>query len=431
LGHWGFRADWQISEKDTLTFQGDGYDGKAGQVKPSVIITGRTGPAGKLVVGLAGGNGLARWSHAIGPESEFHLRVYYDRSYRNDPTFVDDLDTIDLDFQHRFPLPLNQDVLWGVNYRLMANQDQGKGVFEVRPSESQDNLFSGFVQDRISIFKSLRLTLGTKLEHNDFSGFEIQPSGRLAWDPFTGHTVWLSVSRAVRVPTRLERDLFITISESARVAVRLLGNKAFTSEKLWAYEIGYRWEATKELFIDLAGFYNHYRGLASLEYGATFIDPQDGRTNVPLVYQNATGGVGKGVEAAVTFTPIRFWRLKLTYSNLVLTLDPKGQDLTNLKLVQAASPRHQVGLQSFLDLPAHLRLDGFFRYVSALRGSPEGAAGQEIPGYASLDVRVAWQAWKSVEISLVGQSLLQAHHPEFFGGTEVQRGVYGKLAGVF
>jgi iron complex outermembrane receptor protein len=229
----------------------------------------------------------------------------------------------------------------------------------------------------------------------------------------------------------LERDIYITISESARVAVRLLGNKAFSSEKLWAYEIGYRWEATKALFIDLAGFYNHYHGVASLEPGATFADPQDGRTVVPIVYGNTTGGVGKGVEAAVTFTPVRFWRLAASYSNLVLTLDPKGQDLSNTKLLQGASPRHQVGLQSFLDLPAHFRIDGFFRYVGPLRGSPEGAPGKEIPGYPSLDVRVAWQAWKSVEISVVGQNLLQDHHPEFFGGTEVQRGVYGKLAGSF
>src|SRR6202011_461394 len=167
----GLRADWYFSGKDTLTFQADTYEGDVGQVVPAFRITGRPGPTGRLVVGVAGSNALARWTHELSKDSDFQLRAYYDQTHRDDPTFLDDLGTFDVDVQHHFRLPLRQEILWGLSFRSMNDRTQGKGVFDLRPPRSSDNLFSGFLQDQIAILDSLRLTLGTKLEHNDFSGF--------------------------------------------------------------------------------------------------------------------------------------------------------------------------------------------------------------------------------------------------------------------
>ena len=299
LGHFGFRADWDATEADALTLQGDLYQGNIGQLAPIVTIIGRPGPTGDLEVGVSGGNVLGRWRRSIDKDSDIQFRAYYDRTHRDDASFLDDLDTVDLDFQHRFGFAARQEIIWGLNYRYTSNRNESKGIFAVDPPASTDHLASGFVQDQIALLDTLRLTIGTKLEHNDFSGFEVQPSVRAAWDHSPGHTVWSSVSRAVRTPTRLERDIAIDASDPAgNPVVRLLGNEDFDAEELLAYELGYRWQALDSLFIDLAAFHNRYEGLASLELGTPFIDPRDGRTVIPVVNENLTDGRYRGDRSA-------------------------------------------------------------------------------------------------------------------------------------
>lgn len=432
MGHIGFRGDWDKGEDDALTLQGDVYRGNIGQLAPAVGIIGRQGPQGDLNVRVNGGNVLGRWRHTIDADSDWQLRAYYDQTHRDDPTYRDDLDTVDLDFQHRTVLAQSHELIWGLNYRSTENRNHGKVIFAVYPPSSQDNLFSGFVQDQIALLDTLRLTLGTKLEHNDFSGFEVQPSARIAWDAAPEHTLWASVSRAVRVPTRLERDIAIDVSNPAGNPIaRLLGNEDFDAEELTAYELGYRWQALQSLFVDVALFYNSYDGLASLELGSPFIDPRDGRTVFPIVNQNLTDGRSQGLEILVTYSPLPAWRWSASYSYVDLSLDPRGADLNRGRFLEDATPRHQVGLRSFLDLPAGFELDALFRYSSDIVRNPEVVSGPEIDAYAELDLRIGWRGWRRMELALVGQNLLHRRHIEF--GTpqargEIERSVYGKAA---
>src|SRR5690606_15201943 len=181
----------------------------------------------------------------------------------------------DVDFQHRFATGAQQ-ITWGASYHRTANRNRGRGIFALEPPRSVDELYSGFVQDQVSIGDA-QLTLGTKLEHNDFSGFEIQPSARLALNLRRQQTLWAAVSRAVRVPTRLERDIAIGLTPpGAEPALRWVGNPHFDAEQLLAWELGYRRQVTPRLAVDVASFLNKYRGLASLELGEPFTDPQDG-----------------------------------------------------------------------------------------------------------------------------------------------------------
>jgi iron complex outermembrane receptor protein len=432
MSHAGFRADWDHDEDDALTVQGDFYRGNVGQLSPSINIIGRPGPTGSLRSRVEGGNVLGRWRHSMAADSELQLRVYYDRTRRNDPSFDDDLDTIDLEAQHQFAPWQGHDVIWGLNYRYTDNRNVGKGVFALQPASSQDNLYSAFVQDQIALMEALRVTLGTKLEHNDFSGFEVQPSARVAWDPVSGHTLWSAVSRAARVPTRIERDIAIDLNNPASNPIgRLLGNRDFDAEELIAYEAGYRWHAREDLLVDVAAFYNRYEDLASLEIGAPFISPVDGRIVVPVRNQNLTDGTAKGVEVLVNFSPLPAWRLFASYSYIDLSLDPRGTDLNRGRFLEGATPRHQLGLRSLLDLPGDFQLDAHWRRLTDVRSLPDNVNGGGVPGYAELDVRIAWRGWPRMEISLVGQNLLHDHHPEF--GTpaargEIERGVYGKIA---
>lgn len=432
MGHFGMRTDWEESTADSLTLQGDIYQGTLGQFAPSINIIGRVGPVGALDVDVSGGNLLGRWQHRIDDRSNFVLRMYYDNTHRNDPSYRDDLNTEDIDFQHQFMLGSQQQVLWGVNYRETFNQNVGKGIFNVDPKSSRDQLVSTFVQDQIALLDNLELTLGTKYEHNDFSGYELQPNMRIAWDVSPTQTWWSSVSRAVRVPTRLERDIAVDVSDPAgNPVIQLQGNKKFRAEKLEAFEIGYRWRAFENLFLDIATFHNEYRGLSSLEVGTPYINPSDGRTIIPVVNENATNGSTQGLEAAMTFAPISSWRLSANYSYLDMHIDPTGMDLNRGAFLAGATPRHQLGLRSMLDLKSGIQIDIQFRYQSALRHLPDIVDGSGLPDYSELDVRLAKRLTPELELSLVGKNLLRDHHPEF--GTpeargEIERAVYAKLA---
>jgi iron complex outermembrane recepter protein len=434
LGHLGARTDWESVDGHSLTIQGDAYRGNVGRLAPSVTIIGRPGPSGDLAVDVSGGNVLGRYRRRRSDASDVELRVYYDRTHRSDPSFVDDLHTVDGEFQHRFAVGLRHQVTWGIHDRFMANRNRGKGIFALEPPSSRDNLASGFVQDQVTIRSGLQLTIGTKLEHNDFSAFEVQPSVRVAWDPSPGRTLWGAVSRAVRVPTRLERDIAIDVTDpEGNPVVRLLGNDAFKSETLWAYEIGHRWQMASSVFIDVAAFHNRYDGLASLEVEleAPFVDPASGRTVIPIRNHNLTDGRAQGAEILGTVSLREEWRVTASYAYLDLSLDPHGQDVNRGTFFEGATPRHQFGVRSFLDLPAAFQLDAQLRALAAVRQLPPAASGEGIPGYTELDLRLAWRGWQQMEISVVGQNLLRDHHPEFGPPAqrgEVERAVYGKVA---
>jgi iron complex outermembrane receptor protein len=431
LGHVGFRSDWQATPQDGLTIQGDAYDGKIGLVSPSALILGRPQPQNPLRTGVDGGNLLGRWQHTVDATSDVQARFYYDHTHRNDPSFVDDLDTIDLDAQHRFALAWHQEITWGLSYRLMDDRNVGKGVFVLVPASSHDSIYSGFVQDQASLGHDVHVTLGTKLEHNDFSGFEVQPSIRAAWDQTSTRTLWAAISRAVRVPTRLERDVDIDASDPAGnpVAV-LLGNRNFHAEQLLAFELGYRWQLASNLSLDLASFHNHYTGLASLEFGTPFIDPNTGQTIFPVRNQNLIHGRADGFETLVSYSPQSYWRLSLTWSYIDMSLVDRGLDLNRDRFAEDSTPKNQVGLRSYLDLPHNLELDLQLRALSALPRIAQSPTPESIPGYEELDVRLAWRPGRHTQLSLDGQNLLHDNHVEFGAlgqRSAIRRSVYGKV----
>ena len=434
VGLAGGRADWDSGDGRSFTVRGDVYGGNIGRLSPSVTVIGRPGPSGPLNVDIGGGNVLARFMSRKSDASDMQLRVYYDRTHRDDPSYVDDLHTIDGEFQQRLAIGRRHEVTWGINERFTSNRNRGRVIWNLDPASSGDNLFGGFVQDQLAIRDGLHLTLGTKLERNDFSGFEVQPSGRVAWDLSPRRMVWGAVSRAVRVPTRFERDVAIDVTDPAANPVgRLLGNPGFDSEQLVAYEAGYRWQLPRSVFLDVAAFHNRYDGLASLELDipGAFVDAAIGRTVVPVRNQNLSDGYAQGVEVLGTVTPRQNWRVTGTYAFLDVSVDAQGQDLNRSSFFEGATPRHQFGVRSFLDLPASFQLDGQLRILSAIRQLPPDPSGQGIAGFAELDLRFAWRGWQQVELSVVGQNLLHDHHPEFgppLQRGEIQRGVYAKAA---
>jgi iron complex outermembrane receptor protein len=428
FAHAGFRTDWDGQESDSFTVQGDVYSGDIGQLHPTVTIVGRDGPQGDLNIGVSGGNVLGRWRRHTSDSSDTQLRVYYDYSKRDDPSYEDTLQTADIDFQNRFVAGRRHEITWGASYRLTSNDNRSGGIFAVDPEKSDDQLLSGFIQDQISLAESLRLTLGTKVEDNDFSGFEVQPSIRVSWAPRPTQTLWSAISRAVRVPTRLERDIAIeALPPGSNPTAILLGNPRFESEELIAYEVGYRWQALPGLSFDLALFYNDYQSLASLEFGEPYLEPS-GRIVIPIANENLTTGHTRGAELLVGWSPRSNWQLTGSYTHIDMSLTPHGEDLNRGEWLEGSTPRSMAGLRSLLTLGERFELDAQLRYQSRIRAIPVAVTleNSQVDAYTEMDLRVGWQVNAQWDVSLVGQNLLHDDHAEF--GPLDQRGSLERAA---
>src|SRR5881392_3849092 len=398
----GFRMDWDASNVNRATLQGDLYDGRIGQATAADIA-------------VSGGNVMAKWSHTISETSSLAAQLYYDRTHRDIPgTFGEDLDTYDVDLQHATSLGARHEIVWGLGYRLINDRVANSSMLAFLPPGVARQWFTGFVQDEIALVPSrLSVALGTKIEHNDYVGFEVQPSGRVNWRLSSSGTVWAAVSRALRSPSRIDRELFAP----AQPPYFLAGGPGFHSEEELAYELGYR-HRQGSLALSMAAFYSRYHGLRSLEQ----VNPP---AAVPLVIGNGQDGESFGAELTAEYLLTERWRLRAGYTELRVHVwaQPTSTDMSGGR-AESNSPDRQFSVRSSADLPARLTLDGTFRYVGDI-------ANQQVPAYGELDVRVGWQPVPMLELSMIGQNLLHDHHVEF--GTpsarrQIERGVYGAVA---
>lgn len=406
-GQAGFRVDHDDTGAGAFTLQGDLYRGLGSS-------------STQADTELEGGNLLGRWTRSLSPGSDLEIQVYYDVTDRLTPGFFGERrDTFDLDFQHRHNFDNRHDLIWGGGYRVSQDEVENSAAVGFFPPEDTQELFSAFAQDEITLSPRLRLTVGSKLELNESSGLEVQPSVRFAWTPTERRNLWGSVSRASRTPTRLDEDVRFFAPNGA---VIVEGSRDFDSEKLTAYEVGYRAQPRTGLLVDGSVFYHVYDDLRSQERSPT-------PTGQPIVLANNLNAETWGVEARASYQVLPGWRAHAAYAYLdkSFSFDPGSTDPTG-GLAEGNDPEHRFILRSYLDLPGGFALDGTVRYVSRLP-SPV------VPAYTGVDLRLGWRASERLEFSLMGQNLLEESHPEFGAPTprreEVERGVYGKVTWFF
>src|SRR4051812_6669490 len=256
----GFRWDWQATDENLLTLQGDIYTGELNQ---TVLVPTLTAPFAEFLqdkVHVGGGNLLGRWNHRFSDSSELAFKAYYDRTERDRVVFSETRDTFDLDLQHRFQLGGWNDIIVGLGYNLTADSLDNTFAVSFDPRHRTDSLYSGFVQDEIELIQDqLRLTLGTKLEHNDYTGWEVQPNARLSWSITKKQTAWFAASRAISTPSRAEDDIRINrlaippgIVGPVPGLVSQFGSRDMDSKELIAFELGYRIQPHERVTFDLA-----------------------------------------------------------------------------------------------------------------------------------------------------------------------------------
>ena len=403
----GFRVDRAAPAGDPLTVQGDAYNGSIGQVGPDNIR-------------VNGANLLGRWVRTLGANSDVKVQAYYDRTHRRMPdSFTQDIDTFDVDFQHRWQPAAAHDFVWGLAYRRIQDDIVNTPANAFLPPRVGRELFSAFAQDEIALLpERLHATLGTKIEHNAYTGFEIEPSIRLAWTPDKRQTVWAAVSRAVRTPSRIDRDLF----SPATPPYRVVGGEKVVSEKLLATEAGYRLQLSPALALSAAGFFNDYDDLRSLE-------PLTPPLAFPVEASSGLRGRSSGAELTADWHVTARWRLRAGLTELRVHSEPQP-DATHARGTRdsiARDPNQQASLRSWLTLGDKVECDATLRYVASIPN-------QSVPGYTEANVRLGWKPVPACELSLLGQNLLHPHHAEFNSPgarREPKRAIFVKASWLF
>jgi iron complex outermembrane receptor protein len=401
----GFRMDFDLSSRDALFIKGDFYDGtRKTDIAPSP---------------LNGQNITASWTRKFSDVSDFKLNVYYDRYFREDipGTGSDEMNTADVDFQHRFPIRKRHNVLWGLGYRYVSDHARfSTNQVAILPPKKNLDLINGFIQDEIQLGRRIRFTLGSKILHNVYTGIELQPTARLAAVLRRNHTLWGAVSRAVRTPSRYDVDYYLPGYNVPPPNPSVAGGPNFESEKLIAYELGYHIQPSLKTAFTFSTFYNVYRDVYSVE-----------ALPGTLTYQIMNGSEGEawGIEVTANYQPAPKWRLRGGYIFIDKDLRPKPGRTFNPDYL-ANDARHRVKLHSIVDLPLRLQFDVVARYVDKLK---QTLATTAVDDYVAFDARLAWVS-KHIEISVTGQNLPQKKHREF-GTFDIPRQVYGKIAARF
>ncbi|MEK8022198.1 MAG: TonB-dependent receptor [Candidatus Hydrogenedentota bacterium] len=439
----GFRSDWNLTERDEFTFQGDIYDisDKSDPFRGPTL----SAPFSRLIENdqrARGGNVAGHWTRTFESAARLQMRGYYDRTERRTGVVAERRDLFDLELQHDLaPIGIHH-FTWGAGYRYTRDHLDNTFDLSFSPAERNDDLKHGFIQDEIHLRpETLRLTLGTKVEENDYTGFEIQPTARLLWQPAERHVFWSAVSRAVRIPSRALEDVRVNIAASpvpsppfaAPVVLQsFFGNRDVKSEDLLSFEAGYRGRVGEQGSVDLAGFYNVYDNLATNEVKAMTLEAPT-HLVVPVVAENRMDGEVYGGEAVVNWDVSPRWRLRGSYSLLLMQLHQQpGSTAVNPENQEGNVPQQQFQIRSYLDLPRNISLDWGAYFVDNLRT-------QRIPHYLRFDARLAWQPRSGLELSLIGQNLLDASHREFGTGVfgfftspvEIRRNIAGQVTWMF
>jgi iron complex outermembrane receptor protein len=389
----GFRADWSLGA-DRLTLQGDAYRGSIDQA-----------PAARRI---SGGNLLARWRREMEGGGTLVARLVVEQTERDHPTtFRQALHTVDALVQYDLPAAGAHRVLLGAGYRHSRDNVGNSALLAFLPAQKNMAWSRVFVQDQITLSPSLDLTFSASAEHNPYTDTELLPGARLGWRIDDRHMAWASLSRAVRAPSRIDREFF----QPAQPPYAVAGGPRFVSETSDVAELGYRAQPTERVSYSVTLFHHEHRRLRSLAVTAG-----------GLQFENDIQGHTRGLEAWGTWRVNERWKLTGggTLLRQHLRVRPGGSDAGGLQAL-GNDPRHAWSLRSSFDLAPDLAWEFGVRRVGAL---PNPA----VPAYWAADTRAAWRVSPELELALTAQNLFEREHVEW--GSAASRAVLRRAVGL-
>jgi iron complex outermembrane receptor protein len=372
---------------------------------------------------MRGGHLLGRWESKPSEARQDSVQVYLEHSNYDHLILGEQRTTLDLEYQQFRRTAAGHDLTWGLGYRYSRDQIDGSSLIALPDARAQTSLYSGFVQDEIALRpERWRLTLGARLEHNDYTGFEFQPNARLLWTPDAQTSAWISAARAIRMPSRVERGgtVYLPLSPNS---VLQLDNAQAREEKLDALDLGWRYQFSHGVSLDMSAFHYRYANLRDAAITGAAVPQAGGYALIPTINSNANRARASGVEVALDWRPRPDWYVQAAYSLLDTEVELAPGRLSSG--YAGTTPARMVSVRVARDVTATLRWDAWLRHV----GRVDAYA---IPAYTSLDLRLAWQPDKDLELSLTGQNLLDGARAEYGSGyilstpSAIQRGVYAK-----
>lgn len=388
----GFRMDWDRAA-DFVTVQGDLYGGR--------ITAGNST--------LAGHNLIARWDHTFDTAGQLGIQAYYDKTDRQVPGSIGDkVSTYDVEVKHTFGVGTWNDIVWGGGYRLLDGTFSNVPTVFVLPANRAMSIANAFIEDKVSLSDRVTVTAGLKWERASYSGAELLPSARVAWQFRDDMLLWAAASRAVRTPGRVDRD-FSSLP-------LLVAGPDFEPETLAAYEGGYRAQVSSRVSLSISGYYNVYDDLRSLERAsATAV--------FPVHPGNGFEGKTYGVEVWGNLLLTDWWRLSAGFTAMEsdFAVKPNSRDVGGAQQL-GNDPGNTFQFRSYMNLPNGFEADFSLRQVAS-RPLPA------VPAYVTGDFRLGWRGelW---EFALNATDLFDDSHPEF--GTlpnrsMIPRSVYGSV----
>ncbi|MBK8814531.1 MAG: TonB-dependent receptor [Methylococcaceae bacterium] len=435
----GFRIDSNLTPKDSLTVSADAF---TSEIRENLSFATVKPPFTRDIIDttkVSGGNLRSNFTHTFSPTSSYALQFYYDIYKRLQPFDSETRQTVDIEFQHNFQANSWNEIVWGMSYRYMDGDHTFPlpEVFTLTDPNPQNHYYSLFAKDEITLLDDeLWLTLGSKFEHNDFTGFEIQPTARLLWAPHEQHRFWGALSRAVRTPSIIDESLNLVgqfipppnpTLDKRPIATVITGSHAFTAEDLLAFELGYRSNLDNAFSLDATVFYNDYSDMRLIAPINPI--PTVNQINLPLVINNNGGGHTKGFETSLVWQMLDWWRWDFTYSYLYTHL--KSNDF----LQETQSPQHKTSIRAVMSPWHDVDFDLWLRYSDKTSFFTINGP-YPVSSYVTMDARLAWKPIKNIELSLIGQNLLDSNHLEsageaFANPTQIPRSFYGKIAWEF
>ncbi|MES2961051.1 MAG: TonB-dependent receptor [Pseudomonadota bacterium] len=429
----GFRYDISSIKDSSISIHGDIFSGTA-----SNYFTTLNNP-NKNDKDSRGGNIVVNWDKKLSKQSSFILNSYYDYDQFSIPVLQRSSQTFDVDFQHFYNSSKDNQFIWGLGYRQIADDIEesttlnGAVPINYSPDHRNDQWFTAFIQEKFGLIPDkLYLTIGSKFEKNEFTGFEYQPNARLAYYPSRNQTVWASVSRAIRTPTRAESDITLKSTNSNTTVNQ--GSSTYGIEQLIAYEVGYRIKPTTKTLIDATAFYNQYSKLRTFE-AVTNTTPST-PTAANLGY-----GESQGFEISGKWQVTNDWRMEASYDylNLDLHISDNSTDSSTsiigaadgLQVAEGMSPKNQIKLRSFYNISPKVEFDNILYYVDNLPTAGATFRTTGIPSYFRFDTRLGYLPSRNLDLSVGIQNLLNQGHREFKAAlynnqTEIGRTFYVK-----
>ncbi|SES62877.1 iron complex outermembrane recepter protein [Nitrosomonas marina] len=427
----GFRVDSDFNAHNQWMLQGGYSVGTADQFALTEYIS-RNGIENQI--DYQSGNILFRWENYQSENNKWRFQAYYDHFNRHSLGVSNEVNTLDLDLQNQFKLLDRHDVVWGLGYRAVFDNLESNYIFTFDPQKRYTRTFSAFVQDDIQLSNTVRFTLGSKIEHNSFTGFEFQPNTRLLWEINERNSVWAAASRAVRIPSRSDSDVRVNLETIPSrnpfmppTLISAFGNKNLNSEKVYAFELGYRSQLSHAFTVDTALFYNYYDDLVDFDVNIVGIEQQPAPAHLLVAnnFANRLKASTYGAEIIAKWQATSFWQLISSYTWFELDARLKGTGLSDsIFRKENSDPSHQFSVRSNIQLPYNLELNSMFYYTDRLRA-------HNVSDQARLDLRLAWSPKPDLELSVVAQNITNKQHQEFTAqdvlNSGIPRSVYGRI----